>query len=66
MRRLFCLVLYLGMVVVGSINIAGFFIHGGGRLVILAAGCFLVAFGGYLLWSDRRWLITGTRGDAGT
>lgn len=66
MRRLFCVALYLGMVVIGSINIAGFFLHGGGCTVILASGCFLVALGSYLMWTDRRWLITGKRDDVET
>jgi hypothetical protein len=51
MRRLICLALYLAMVLFGAVLSVGFLMHGG-RAFIFVTGGFLVAFGGYLLWTD--------------
>jgi hypothetical protein len=51
MRRLICFLLYLSMILVGSI-VFGLFIMSGGRGIIFVAGGFLAAFGAYLMWID--------------
>jgi hypothetical protein len=51
MRRIICFILYVGMILVGSV-VFGLFLLNGGRGVIFVAGGFLAAFGAYLMWID--------------
>jgi hypothetical protein len=51
MRRLICFVLYISMILVGIVLLAGFLINGGRGFIFMSGG-FLAFFGCYLLWTD--------------
>jgi uncharacterized membrane protein len=53
MRRVVTLILYLALVVAGLyLNLWLYQTQTGARFSVLVVGCFLVLFGGYMLWTN--------------
>ena len=53
MRRAITLILYLALVVAGLyLNLWLYQTRTGARFSVLMVGCFLVLFGGYMLWTN--------------